>query len=119
MCDNAPESQVRTNMLKKIQEILLTKYIGSILVALLAWQALVVLIETVLRAAFWLINNQHGQSVLGSSHTPFPWDNVVFSAVTLLLYLLLAYFLARWLYPVGPLPSTLADDQAEPSQDQS
>jgi hypothetical protein len=106
------------NMLKKIHEILLTKYIGSILVALLAWQALVVLIETVLRTSFWFINNQRDHSILGSSRAPLPWDNLVFSAVTVLLYLLLAYFLVRWLYPVDPSPSSLADDEAEPSLDQ-
>jgi hypothetical protein len=105
-------------MLKKIHQILLTKYMGSILVALLAWQALIELIQTVLRTTFWFISDQRGRSVLGSSHTPFPWENLVFSAVTMLLYLLVAYFLARWLYPVDPLPTTVTDVEVEPSPDQ-
>lgn len=105
-------------MLTKIREILLTKCIGSILVALLAWQALVVLIENVLRSSFWLFNDLRGQSVLGSTRIPFPWDSLVFAAVTILLYLLFAYRLARWLYPGDPLPAQSEDHDAESSRDQ-
>jgi hypothetical protein len=36
----------------------------------------------------------------------------------MLLYLLVAYFLARWLYPVDPLPTTVTDVEVEPSPDQ-
>jgi len=40
-------------MVEKLREILLTRYIGSILVALLCWQALIVLIENAVRIFFW------------------------------------------------------------------
>ncbi len=47
-------------MVQKLREILLTRYIGSILVALLCWQALVVVIERVVQTLFWVINDQRG-----------------------------------------------------------
>jgi hypothetical protein len=105
-------------MVQKLREILLTRYIGSILVALLCWQALVVVIERVVQTLFWVINDQRDRSALGSPHSAFPWDNFVFSGVTITLYLLGAYALARWLYPADPLPLTPVDGGYEPSTEQ-
>jgi hypothetical protein len=106
-------------MVQKLREILLTRYIGSILVAALCWQALIVLIESAVQTLFWVINDQRTHSALESSHPTFRWDNLVFSAVTLTLYLLVAYALAQWLYPADPLPLTPADEEGEPSPDHS
>jgi hypothetical protein len=92
-------------MLSKLREILLTQYIGSILVALLAWQAVVEIIIMAARARSWFFNAGRSQSVLeGSSSSLFPWDTVIFSGVTVVLYLLTAYGLARWLYPEAAHP---------------
>lgn len=107
-------------MLSKLREILLTQYIGSILVALLVWQAAIEVITTAVRTGYWFSNHRHTESVFGeSSRAPFPWDNLIFSAVTVALYLLTAYGLARWLYPPQPIaPETeeeSAPDQSEPS----
>ena len=95
-----------TTMFRKLHEILLTQYIGSILVALLVWQAAIEVITTAVRTGFWFSNHRHTESVLGGgfSRAPFPWDNLIFSAVTVALYLLTAYGLARWLYPAVPAP---------------
>ena len=107
-------------MVQKLREILLTQYIGSILVALLACNAVVTLTTTFVRDVFWVINDQRTRSVLGSLHPPFPWDNVVASAVTVALYLLIAYSLARWLHPaVAGVPIAAEAGSEEPSSDQA
>jgi hypothetical protein len=121
-CD-VPESAVGvsgpTNMLTKLREILLTQYIGSILVALLAWQAALEIITTAVQAGFWFSNHRHTESVFeGSPGAPFPWETLAFSAVTVALYLATAYGLARWLYPVAS-PEAQAETEDESSPDQS
>jgi len=86
-------------MVEKLREILLTRYIGSMLIALLCSQAFIVLIEKIAQTIFWIINDQRSRSALDSSHSSFAWDNLIFSAVTGALYLVVAYALAQWLYP--------------------
>jgi H+/Cl- antiporter ClcA len=88
-------------MFEELREILRTQYIGSILIALIAGNAVATLTTSFVRNIFWVINDQRTRSVLGSSHPPFPWDNLIYSASTVLLYLLIAYSLARWLYPAA------------------
>jgi ABC-type spermidine/putrescine transport system permease subunit I len=109
-------------MFLKLREILLTQYIGSILVALLVLQATIELITTAVRTGFWFSNHRHTESVFGgSSSSPFPWDSLIYAAVTIALYLLTAYGLARWLYPAaspiaqGEAESDSSLDQPEPS----
>lgn len=105
-------------MFSKLREVLLTQYIGSILIALLVWQAAFEVITTAVRAGFWISNHHHTESVFGgSSRTPFPWDNLVFSAVTVALYLLTGYSLARWLYPPAS-PTAPAEIKGQSSPDQ-
>jgi hypothetical protein len=101
-------------MFSKLREILLTQYIGSILVALLVWQAAIEVITTAVRTGFWFSSHRPTGSVFGgSSRPPFPWDNLIFAAVTVALYLLTAYGLARWLYPsASPVTSEI---EAEPA----
>jgi hypothetical protein len=103
-------------MLSKLREILQTQYIGSILVALLVWQAAIEIVTTVVRTGFWYFNQRHSQSVLVPSGTPYPWENLVFSVVTVALYLLTAYALALWLYP-ATVPAAVAETSEQP-QDQ-
>jgi hypothetical protein len=107
-------------MAQKLREILLTHYIGSILVALLCWEAVIVVIQNVLRAVFWVVNDQRTHSAFETSHPSFPWDNIVFSAVTVALYVLVAYWLARWLYPANspllPQPASNIEPPVEVSE---
>jgi len=108
-------------MFSKLREILLTQYIGSILIALLLVQAAIEVVARVARTGFWVFNHQHAVSVLGgSSTTPYPWDKLIFSAVTTALYLLIAYALARWLYPTtSPTAQTdLVEASTDPDQSQ-
>jgi hypothetical protein len=104
-------------MLEKLREILLTQYIGSILVALLACNAVITLTTYLLQAAIWVFNDQRTRSVLGSSHPAYPWDNLVYSAATIILYLLTAYFLARWLYE-GTAATTDAPSGEPPADEE-
>ena len=103
-------------MVEKLREILLTRYIGSILIALLCSQALIVLIEKIAQTIFWVINDQRTRSVLGSSRSSFAWDNLIFSAVTCALYLVVAYALGQWLYPTEVVPSPQSDGELSPGQ---
>jgi hypothetical protein len=108
-----------TIMLRKLREILLTQYIGAILVALLGWQAAIEVVTTVVRSGFWYFNHQQSQSAFGSAKAKFPWDSVIFSAVTVGLYLLVAYALVRWLYPPDAPPAvTAAEEQPQAQSEQ-
>jgi hypothetical protein len=103
-------------MLSKLRAILRTQYIGSILVALLAWQAAIEIITIAARSGFWGYNHLREHPVLGGSQRPaYPWDNLVFTVVTIVLYLAAAYALARWLYP----STEKSASKDEPSSDQS
>jgi hypothetical protein len=104
------------NMLAKVREILLTQYIGSILIALLGCQALVVLLTTAVRTGFWYFETQRRQSVLGEPSALFPSDTLILSGVTVAVYLLTAYALARWLYPAATLPPPEADSEPDQSE---
>jgi hypothetical protein len=107
-------------MLAKLREILLTQYIGSILVALLVWQAVVEIVSTIVRSGFWYFNQRHSQSVLAPSETPYPWDRFIFAAVTVGLYLVTSYSLARWLYPaIAPAVTETPTETPEESPSQS
>ena len=98
-------------MFGKIREILLTQYIGAFLIALLVWKAAIEGVTWLGRTGFWFANHFRSGSVFGVAWgAPFPWDNLVFSAITAALYLLTAYGVARWLYP-SATPTTQVDGE--------
>jgi hypothetical protein len=99
-------------LLPKIREILLTQYIGAILTALLACQAIIVVIAAVIRDGLWYIGQRRAQSVLEGSRVSFPWENMISTLVTAALYVLTAYLLARWLYPVMPSTPSTEDEHS-------
>lgn len=105
-------------MLRTLREILVTQYIGSILIALLLMEAAIELAQRIGRIAVWLYNHQQNHSVLApSSDARFGWEYLISSLSMAALYLLSAYALARWLYP-HPEP-TIAVTVANDQQDQS
>lgn len=85
-------------MFSKLRQILLTQYIGPILIALLVWQAAIQVVTVAVQSGFWVYNNRNG-SVLVRSGAKFPWESVVVMGITIGLYLLIGYVLARWLFP--------------------
>jgi hypothetical protein len=94
-------------MLTKIREILLTQYIGTVVIALLGCNAAITLITTILQDVFWFVRHQRLQSEMGASD-PFRYDDLAYSVLTVLLYLSVAYLLSRWLFPL-PSPSGVAE----------
>ena len=93
-------------MFGQFREILLTRYIGAMLVALFLWQAVIEFVFILLRTGAWLVNRHRSESVLGFSNTLYPWDALIYSAISVLLYWALAYMLVRWLY----IPATNASN---------
>jgi hypothetical protein len=104
-------------MLSKLREILLTQYIGSILIGLLVWQATIEVVSVIVRTGFWAYNHSRQESVLGRpTEALYRWDNLIFTAVTTALYLLTAYGLASWLYPTAVAAQSEVEDE-EPSEE--
>ncbi len=105
-------------MLSKLREVLLTQYIGSILIALFIWQAAIELILTAVRTGFWAYDYSRHRSVFGGyDGSPYPWDNLILAAVTVILYLLAAFVLARWLFPpasTGTNPESNESSEVQP-----
>lgn len=87
--------------MNKIREILLTEYIGAILVALLISEAIIVLVT--------LLVGQIYYRLLAGVHNPgtIPMEPLRYSILTtlvrMLMYLASAYMLVRWLYGEKPV----------------
>jgi len=77
--------------MNKIREILLTEYIGAILVALLCWGAITALIALLVGQIYWHV------ALAGRYHESLG-HSILTTLVEMLLYLASAYMLARWLY---------------------
>ena len=104
--------------MQHIREILLTEYIGAMLVALLAVQAIIVFISMLARQITWYLSHATNEGVFGGGHaniyTPLAWNDVIRSLVSIALYLLTAYLLAHWLYfPPHEERGKVADEQAK------
>ena len=100
-------------MFAKLREIFVRQYIGAMLVALLVWHGGVDLITRIARIVYWYLNDH--RSVLTTSHDAFPWENLVFSVVSIVLYLLAALGLVRWLYGSNVSAN---QEQPEPTSEQ-
>jgi hypothetical protein len=110
------QQRLERGMLKKLREILLTRNIGSILIALLAWQVMIEIVSTLVRIGFWFFTKLRSQSVSEPPGIPFEWNRLIVSIVTLALYLLAAYLIARWLYPGVGRAEAEAQSQDEAAQ---
>jgi hypothetical protein len=82
--------------MNKIREILLTEYIGAILVALLVSDAIIALVTLVVGQIYW-----HA-SLAGHYYHESLGHSILTALVKMLLYLGSAYLLARWLYGAKP-----------------
>ncbi len=82
----------------RIRELLLTQYIGAIVIGLVISQAITNFVSTILIPAGWYLESRNAsRSVLGSPR-PFMWDRFVVNLIAVALYVLIAYLLVRWLY---------------------
>jgi hypothetical protein len=81
--------------MNKIREILLTEYIGAILVALLASEAIIALVTLLVGQIYWHV------ALAGRYHESLG-HSILTALVKMLLYSGSAYLLARWLYGTKP-----------------
>jgi len=98
----------------KIRELLLTQYIGAIVIGLVISQAITSFVMAILvPATFYLAERSAPRSVFGFSEPqPFNWDRLVLNLIGVALYLAVAYLLLRWLYLRGEGKIESADDPA-------
>ena len=96
--------------MQSIRRILLTEYVGAILIALLASDAIIAFLGFLAQefAYFSYFHRYKGNTAMMIAER---WNFLLTTAVRMLLYLISAYLLARWLY--GPDKHDLADDQAK------
>jgi hypothetical protein len=81
--------------MNKIREILLTEYIGAILVALLVSDAIVALVTLLVGQIYWHVS-------FGGRYHESLGHSILTTLVKMLLYSASAYILARWLYGAKP-----------------
>ena len=98
----------------RIRELLLTQYIGAIVIGLVLSQAIISFVTAVLVPAAWYLAERSApRSVLGfSSPQPFNWDRFLLNLIAVALYVLVAYSLLRWLYQRGEDRSEPIDESA-------
>ena len=77
--------------MNKIREILLTEYIGAILVALLASEAIIALVTLLVGQIYW-------HAALAGRYHASLGHSILTALVKMVLYLGSAYLFARWLY---------------------
>ncbi len=86
--------------MNKIREILLTEYIGAILVALLIAEAIIAFVTFLVGQIYYRL------FVAGHYPGMVPMESLSYSVLTtlvkMLLYFASAYILARWLYGAKP-----------------
>jgi hypothetical protein len=80
----------------KIREILLTQYIGAVMVGLVLAQGVSALVTGITQsgAEYWVA--QHSRSAFANAE--FSWRGLLVSAIRVLLYLVISLALIRWLY---------------------
>jgi len=86
--------------MRRLHAILLTDYIGAILIALLVAQAIIVFFTMLVQQITYYSYFAH-RSLPETPYRPSHWEAVITSGVRIVLYLLTAYLLARWLYGTG------------------
>jgi hypothetical protein len=98
-------------MFSKIREILLTEYIGAILVAVLVADAFSALITTAISQIYLDVQLRHNP-MLNAHRMSTTWSLLdAFSRIA--LFLVSAYLIARWLYPDKHLGSPKAAESSE------
>jgi len=93
----------------RIREILLTQYIGAIVIGFIVAQGLLEMVGLAMLPVRWYLqgHNSGTQSVLfnqAPSQVPFPWQSALSGFTTLVLYFGVSYAFARWSYPAIASP---------------
>jgi ABC-type Mn2+/Zn2+ transport system permease subunit len=91
--------------MRKLRQILLTEYIGAIIIGFLLAQALAATISTIVQTMSFYLEGRSRSSVFGG-RAGFEFGALVPPAVSVILEVLTAFILIYWLYWSG-------DDHAE------
>jgi hypothetical protein len=95
-----------------IRKILLTEYIGAIVVAVLVADAVSAVVTTAVGQVYWRLQLKDNPSL--ASHR-FSMTYTLLDALSkIVLYLISAYLLARWLYPRANSPQVHPHQGNEP-----
>ncbi len=94
----------------RIREILLTQYIGAIVIGMLIAQALMRVIGLLMEPVIWYQQARSSGSVLDSNSSSFPFSRMLSPTLTVILYVVASYLLLAWLY--GAETTAGADSEA-------
>jgi hypothetical protein len=95
--------------MRAIREILLTEYIGAIVVAVLVADAFTALITTVVAQITYHLQFRDG--AMANVHRLSTTYSALGALTKIVLYLASAYLIARWLYHAKANESTSAQDR--------
>jgi len=98
--------------MKRVREILLTQYIGAIVVGMLIAQAVMTAISIVIQPIIWYSTRASG-SALGGSAPGFDFSRSLSPGLTTVLYVAVSYVLLSWLYGSGPDSADTPENQPE------
>ena len=101
----------------KIREVLKNQHIGAVTIGLVIAFSIISFISTVLQTVIVFWESRHRASSVFAPSVAFPWTNLIAGIAPVVLYLLVAYLLMRWLYYRSDTPAVRENTavQAEPS----
>jgi hypothetical protein len=84
--------------MKKLREVLLTQYIGAIAIGFMLAQTVTGVISGIVQTGVTYFSASHESSSVLGGPPVFPWKTLIFWLVTVILDLLVAFLLIKWLY---------------------
>jgi hypothetical protein len=102
--------------MRKLRQILLTEYIGAIIICFLMDQALAATISTIVQSISFYLEGRSRSSVFGGPRG-FEFGALLPPAISVILEVLTAFLLIYWLYWSGdPRPETQVVTEADPPE---
>jgi|ERR1700739_1812916 hypothetical protein len=108
--------------MKRLREILLTQYIGAIVIGLVAAQGVIEAMGVATLPLRWYLgsHNAKTQSVLFNEQPralPFPWESTLSGLTTVLLYFAASFLIAQWLFPADLTTDSSQKEETPEPQD--
>jgi hypothetical protein len=101
--------------MRKLRQILLTEYIGAIIIGFLLAQALAATISTIVQSISFYLEGRSRSSVFGGPRG-FEFGALVPPAVSVVLEVVTAFLLIYWLYWSGDTPADVVDEKILPEK---
>jgi hypothetical protein len=101
--------------MRKLRQILLTEYIGAIIIGFLLAQALAATISTIVQTISFYLEGRSRASVFGG-RAGFEFGALVPPAVSVILEVVTAFLLIYWLYWSGDTPADVVDEKILPEK---